>query len=56
MLRAVQDFFDAHLEDHGGVRADPRSTRRYITQHRVENRSGILFMDRINPHEHPING
>jgi len=37
------------------VRADPRSTRCYVTQHRVEHRSGLPFMDRINPHEHSIN-
>src|SRR5947207_490344 len=55
MLRAVQDFFDAHLEDHIGVGADPGSARRYLTQHRIEYCSGLPLMDWIDPYEHPIN-
>jgi hypothetical protein len=31
----VQDFLDAHLEDHVGVCADPRVASCYITQNRV---------------------
>jgi hypothetical protein len=52
---AVQDFFDAHLEDHIGMRADPGSARRDITQHLVEYSPGLPFMDRIDPHEDSIN-
>ena len=55
MFGAVQNLFDAHLEDHVGVRADPGSARCYITQHRVEHRPGMPFVDWIDPHEHSIN-
>jgi hypothetical protein len=37
---SVQDFLDAHLEDHVGVRTDPRAVSCYITQHRVEDGRG----------------
>jgi hypothetical protein len=35
MSGAVQDFFDAHLKDYVGVRADPTPTRCYVAQQRV---------------------
>ena len=35
MFGAVQDFFDAHFEDHVGMRANPRPPQRHITQQRV---------------------
>jgi hypothetical protein len=54
MLCAVQDFFDPHLEDHVGVRADPGAPRGDVAQQRVEFSSGLAALDRIDPHEHPI--
>jgi hypothetical protein len=55
MFGVVQDFFDAHLKDNIGVRTDPRSTRRHITQHGVEHSPGLPSMDWIHPHEHSVN-
>src|SRR5262249_53958669 len=54
MLCAVQDFFDPHLEDHVGVRADPGAPRGDVAQQRVEFTSGLAALDRIDPHKHPI--
>jgi len=54
MLRAVQDLFHAHFEDHVGVCADPRSAQCYVTKYCIEHRPGLPFMDWIDPHEHSI--
>src|SRR5215469_8614710 len=54
MLCAVQDFFDPHLEDYVGVRADPGPPRSDVAQQRVELTSGLGALDRIDPDEHPI--
>ena len=54
MFRSVQDFLDAHLDDHVGVRADPGSARCDIAQYRIEHSAGLSSTDRINPHKHSI--
>ena len=51
MLRPIQDFFDPHLEDDIGVRADPGAARGDIAQQRVECGSGLALMDRIDSHK-----
>ena len=54
MLCAVQNFFNPHLEDHVGVRADPRAVRGDVAQQRVEFISGLAALDRIDPDKHPV--
>jgi hypothetical protein len=54
MLRSVLDFLDAHLYDHAWVRADPRSARRDIAQHRIEHSAGLSSTERIDPHQHTV--
>ena len=54
MLRAIQDLFHAHLEDHVGMRADPGTARRHVTQHRVKRLPCLAFVDRIDPDQHAI--
>ena len=53
MLRAVQNFLHAHLEDHIRMRADPDSPGRDVAQHRIE-RPVLLRRNRIDPDEHAI--
>src|SRR5215469_2630895 len=54
MLRAMQDFLHAHLEDHVRVCADPRAACSDIAQQDIERHTGLTSTERINPHKHPI--
>jgi hypothetical protein len=44
MLCPIQDFFDPHLKDHVGVRADSGAARGDVAQQRVECGSGLALM------------
>jgi hypothetical protein len=56
MLGAVEDFLDAHLEDHVGMSADPGAARRNLAQQRVERGAGLAAAQRIDPDEDAIHG
>jgi hypothetical protein len=56
MFGAVQDFLDADLGDHVGMRADPGSAHRDIAQHCIELGPAFPAVDRINPYQHAIDG
>ena len=51
---AVEDFLHAHLEDHVGMRADPRAAGRDIAQQRIEHGARLAGVERIDPDEHAV--
>ena len=51
---AVENFLHAHLEDHVGMRADPRAAGRDVAQQRVEHGARPAGVERIDPDQHAV--
>jgi len=54
MFRAVQNLFDAHLEDNVGMCADPRASCRDAAQHGVKHVPRPALVNRIDPDEDAV--
>jgi hypothetical protein len=50
----VQHLFDAHLQRHVRMRADPHGTIRDIAQHGIEREPVPPILDRMDPDQHAI--
>src|SRR5205085_2546371 len=56
MLRTVENFLRAHLQDRVGMRADPWPARGDVAQQRVERGAGLAAAQRIDPDEDAVGG
>src|SRR3954463_2206237 len=55
MLRAVQDFLNAHLQDHIGMRADPWPPFGHLAQQGIERLARFFtILKRIDPHKYAV--
>ena len=55
VLRAMKDFFHAHLQDHVGVCTDPDAPGRNVPQHCIERSPVfVLLGNRIDPDKYAI--
>ncbi|MHC2589447.1 hypothetical protein ACVIG9_003503 [Bradyrhizobium ottawaense] len=54
VTRAVEHLLDAHLQDHVGMGAHPRSLRRDVAQQGIELGARLALVDRIDPDQHAV--